>query len=114
MKKLRKMMYAMLLMLSLSILVWGVSPFHPAQAQIANGYWSRPNTSIEQLHRDYKECKGQDKCLEAKGYKWIIEEPQPGYWSRPNTSIEQLHRDYKECKGQDKCLEAKGYKCIRE
>jgi hypothetical protein len=73
MRKLTRLGYTLLLVLSLSIWIGGVSPFYSAQAQIPAGYWSRPNTTMEQLHQDYKECKGQDKCLEAKGYKWVTE-----------------------------------------
>jgi len=81
-------------------------------------YWFKPDADIEQLQKDYAECRnteiGEWICMiHRKGYDWWPS--GPGYWHKEGGTIEQLQYDYGQCKDRDTpCMEKKGYTWVRK
>jgi hypothetical protein len=78
-------------------------------------YWYKPGVDIEQLQKDYAECRKEEWiCMVyKKGYDWW---PWgTGYWHKGDGTIEQLQYDYGQCKGRDTpCMEKKGYTWVQK
>jgi hypothetical protein len=80
-------------------------------------YWYKARADIEQLQKDYAECREDEYewiCMvHKKGYDWWPS--GPGYWHKEGGTIEQLQYDYGKCKGRDTpCMEKIGYTWVQK